>query len=87
MLEQQDHRDTQEKKETKESLDLPDPLEHQVHLAPLGHPDPEDFVEMKVQLVQQEITDQLVYQDNQVPVEPKDLKEPQVQLAKLVLKV
>jgi len=25
MLEQLDHRDTQEKKETKESLDLPDP--------------------------------------------------------------
>jgi len=42
---------------------------------------------MKVQLVQLETMDQLVYQDNRVLVEPKDQREPLVQLAKLVLRV
>jgi len=52
MLELLDQWDTQEKKVTKESLDLPDPKEHQVPLVPPDHQDPEDFVEMKDQLVQ-----------------------------------
>ena len=56
MQELLDHRDTQEKKVTKESLDLPDPREHQEPLDPLDHQDHEVCEEMKVQLDQVETT-------------------------------
>lgn len=86
-LEQPDHRDTQEKKVTKESLDLQDPKELQVPLVPPDHQGPVVFVEMKDQPVHQETMDPSVYQDNPVPVELKDQREPQAPLALLDQKV
>jgi len=83
MLVHLDHRDTQEKKVTKENSDLQDLKELQVPLVLPDHQDPEVFVEMKVQPVQQETADPLEYQDNPVPVELKDQREPQAQLVVL----
>lgn len=86
-LEQLDHRDTPGKKVIKESLDLQVLKGRQVPLVLPDHQDHEVFVETKVQPVQQETTDPSVYQDNLVPVELKDQREPQVRLALLDQKV